>query len=363
VDQELLKRLESLAHTLDQDTLTEKISDLEVQLQSPQLWMNPERAAKLNTEMAYFQKIQQQLDRLAQEIEDLEQLEFLLSEEQHDSAFATELKTLQSNLVQELDDLETSTWFSGAYDPRGAVITIRTGTGGVDAADWSSMLQRMYLRWAERHDLPVNVLDLSPHDEAGIKSVTFEIDQPYIYGRLKFEAGTHRLVRQSPFNSAAKRETSFSAVEVAPIIADDHEIELDEKDLRIDVYRSSGPGGQSVNTTDSAVRITHLPTHLVVSIQNQKSQLQNKTLALKILKSKLLAMKKLAEDQKIKQLGGSATASWGDQIRNYVLHPYKMVKDLRTNYQTSDVKAVLDGEIDDFIKAELKLLSMESNSK
>jgi peptide chain release factor 2 len=220
----------------------------------------------------------------------------------------------------------------------------------------------MYLRWAELHQIEVAQVERSPHDEAGIKSVTLEFNQPYTYGKLKFESGTHRLVRQSPFNSDAKRETSFSAVEVVPLIESDQTIQIDDKDLRIDVFRSSGPGGQSVNTTDSAVRITHLPTNLVVSVQNEKSQLQNKALAMQILKSKLLIIQKQSEDQKIKALSGNATAAWGDQIRNYVLHPYKMVKDLRTNFQTTDVKAVLDGQIDDFIQAELKLLSKAPNS-
>jgi peptide chain release factor 2 len=356
-------RIHIISQTLNLPELEGSIQDLAQQIQQPKIWGDAKLNAEIGQQLSNLQKTVQQVRQLQQKTAELAQFEEILATQTASDPERAQIEALASEIESDLSQLEIQTLFTSKYDPRGAVMTIRTGTGGVDAADWSSMLRRMYLRWAEIHSYPTRILASSPHEEAGIKSTIIEFDGPYNYGLLKFESGTHRLVRQSPFNSAAKRQTSFSAVEVSPLIESDDEIHIDEKDLKIDVFRSSGPGGQSVNTTDSAVRITHLPSQIVVSVQNEKSQLQNKTLALKILKSKLLQRQQAAQAQHIRSLSPQASASWGDQIRNYVLHPYKMVKDLRTDYQTNDVKKVLDGDIDPFIQSELKQSSTESNLK
>ncbi|MDD9350262.1 peptide chain release factor 2, partial [Mumia sp.] len=228
------------------------------------------------------------------------------------------------------------------------------GAGGVDAADFAEILQRMYIRWAERHKYSVQVYDTSYAEEAGLKSTTFAVKAPYAYGTLSVESGTHRLVRISPFDNQGRRQTSFAAVEVVPVLEQTDQIDIPEDEIRVDVYRSSGPGGQSVNTTDSAVRLTHIPTGTVVSCQNEKSQLQNKASAMVILKAKLLALKKAEERAHLDELRGDVHASWGDQMRSYVLNPYQMVKDLRTDYETGNTQAVFDGEIDGFVEAGIR---------
>ncbi len=233
-------------------------------------------------------------------------------------------------------------------------MTIRSGAGGVDAADFAEMLLRMYLRWAERHGYTTDVYDTSYAEEAGLKSATFAIKAPYAYGTLSVEGGTHRLVRISPFDNQGRRQTSFAAVEVVPVVEQTDEIDISEDEIRVDVYRSSGPGGQGVNTTDSAVRLTHLPTGIVVSCQNERSQVQNKATAMGVLRAKLLAVKRAEEAAKMDQLRGDVAGSWGDQMRSYVLHPYQMVKDLRTEYETGNPSAVFDGEIDAFIEAGIR---------
>jgi peptide chain release factor 2 len=253
-----------------------------------------------------------------------------------------------------VEALEVRTLLSGEYDVRDALLTIRSGAGGVDAADFAEMLMRMYTRWAERNSYPVEVFDTSYAEEAGLKSATFAVHAPYAYGTLSVEAGTHRLVRISPFDNQGRRQTSFAAVEVVPLLEQTDEIDIPDEDIRVDVYRSSGPGGQSVNTTDSAVRLTHIPTGTVVSCQNEKSQLQNKASAMVILKAKLLALKKAEERAHLDSLRGDVQGSWGDQMRNYVLHPYQLVKDLRTDYETGNPQAVFDGEIDPFLEAGIR---------
>ena len=257
-------------------------------------------------------------------------------------------------LIPLINELEIRTLLNGEYDARQALITIRSEAGGVEAADWAQMILRMYLRYTERHGFKTEILDTSYAEEAGIKSATFQVSAPYAYGTLSVEQGTHRLVRISPFDSQSRRHTSFAGVEVVPVVEQSDFVEIDEKDLRIDVYRSSGPGGQGVNTTDSAVRITHIPTGIVVSCQNERSQLQNRATAMTVLQAKLLERRRQEESAKIDALRGDSTGSWGNQIRSYVLAPYQMVKDHRTEYETGNTGAVLDGEIDEFIQAGIK---------
>jgi peptide chain release factor 2 len=300
--------------------------------------------------------LQADLDRyneLESRLEDLGLMVEMAAEEGDEEAAAKNEAELKK-LHQLVDQLEVRTLLSGEYDAREAIISIRSGAGGVDAADFAEMLMRMYTRWAERNKYAVEVFDTSYAEEAGIKSATFAVHAPYAYGTLSVEAGTHRLVRISPFDNQGRRQTGFAAVEVVPVLEQTDEIELPDEDVRVDVYRSSGPGGQSVNTTDSAVRLTHIPTGTVVSCQNEKSQLQNKASAMVILKAKLLAIKKAEEAAHLKELKGDVAASWGDQMRSYVLHPYQQVKDLRTEYTTGNAQAVFDGDLDGFLEAGIR---------
>lgn len=271
-----------------------------------------------------------------------------------DEASAADLKAALERLELQVQQVETETLLSGPNDHCDAIVTINAGAGGTDAQDWAQMLLRMYLRWAERRGFKTEIVDEQPGKEAGIKSATFTVSGQYAYGLLSAETGVHRLVRLSPFNAGSSRETSFASVFVYPDIEDEIQIEINEKDLRIDTYRSSGPGGQHVNVTESAVRITHIPTGIVVTCQSQRSQHQNREVAMRILRAKLYELeleKRRAETAKLE--ASKPEISFGSQIRSYVLHPYRLVKDLRTKYETSDVEAVLDGEIDDFIKAYL----------
>jgi peptide chain release factor 2 len=256
-------------------------------------------------------------------------------------------------LQKAISELEVRTLLSGQYDVREALVTIRSEAGGVDAADWAEMLLRMYSRWAERHGYPIEVLDTSYAEEAGIKSATFQVKVPYAYGTLSVEQGTHRLVRISPFDNQGRRQTSFAGVEVLPVVEQADHIEIPDDEIRVDVYRSSGPGGQGVNTTDSAVRITHLPTGIVVSCQNERSQIQNRASAMNVLQAKLLELRRHQDQAAMDALKDSGN-SWGNQMRSYVLHPYQMVKDLRTNYEVGNPQAVLDGDIDAFIEAGIR---------
>jgi peptide chain release factor 2 len=259
-------------------------------------------------------------------------------------------------LRKEIDQLEIRTLLSGEYDSRDALISINAQAGGADAADFAQNLQRMYLRWAERHGYPTEIYYTSYAEEAGIKSTTFVVKAPYAYGTLRGEHGTHRMVRISKYDNQGRRQTSFAGVDVIPVVEQDDAIDIPEDEIRVDVYRSSGPGGQGVNTTDSAVRLTHLPTGIVVSCQNERSQMQNKATAMAVLKAKLLERKREEQEAKMANLRGETTSSWGTQIRNYVLHPYQNVKDVRTGLETGNTGGVLDGDIDDFIEAEIRWL-------
>jgi peptide chain release factor 2 len=335
------------------ERLETEIADLEQQASDPDIWNDTENAQRVTSSLSHRKSELEKITTTGQRLDDLEVLVEMANDgddqESADEAVA-ELKSIQAMM----DELEIQTLLDGEYDPRPAVITIRAGAGGVDAADFADMLLRMYLRYAEKHGFKVNVMDTSYAEEAGIKSATFEIDAPYAFGTLSVEAGTHRLVRMSPFGAAGKRQTSFAAVEVIPLMEETDSIEIPDNDIRVDVFRSSGPGGQSVNTTDSAVRLTHIPTGTVVSMQNEKSQIQNRAAAMRVLQSRLLVLQKEAENAKKKELAGNITASWGDQIRSYVLAPYQMVKDLRSEYEVNNPSNVFDGDLDGFISAGIR---------
>jgi peptide chain release factor 2 len=338
---------------VDVDRLRSDIERLSEEAGAPDLWDDPEKAQKVTSALSHRQAELTRLNGIEQRLDDLEVLVELANSEGDDES-ADEARNELQELQKTVGDLEVQTLLDGEYDERPAVVTIRAGAGGVDAADFAEMLLRMYLRWAEQHGYPVQVMDTSYAEEAGIKSATFEVDAPYAFGTLSVEAGTHRLVRMSPFNSAGKRQTSFAAVEVIPLMEEAQEVDIPETDIRVDVFRSSGPGGQSVNTTDSAVRITHLPTGIVVSMQNEKSQIQNRAAAMRVLQSRLLLLQREAEAAAKKELAGTITASWGDQMRSYVLAPYQMVKDLRTEFEVNNPQAVFDGDLDGFIAAGIR---------
>ncbi len=343
----------SVRQVVDVSRLTAEIERLKGEASDPNLW---DDAAKAQTVTSKLSRSLSQLAKLTDVEARLDDLEVLIemANAEADSGVQAEAKNELAKLSTEIGELEVQTLLNGEYDSRAAVITIRAGAGGDDATDFAEMLMRMYLRYAEKHKMPASVLDISYSEGAGIKSATFEIDYPYAFGTLSVEAGTHRLVRMSPFNSAGKRQTSFAAVEVVPLIEQTDVVEIPDADIRVDVFRSSGPGGQSVNTTDSAVRITHLPTGIVVSCQNEKSQIQNKAAALRVLQSRLLEQRRREEEATKKQLAGDVKASWGEQMRSYVMAPYQMVKDLRTDYEVNNPGAVFDGDIDGFLTAGIR---------
>ena len=343
----------SIEEVSDVAKIKEDIEELSEMAGVPDLWDDPSEAQKITSKLSHRQSELERLEKIQSRIDDLEVLVELAQDEadaESKAEAASELESLRKSLSQ----LEVVTLLSGEYDAREAVVTIRSGAGGVDAADFAEMLLRMYLRWAERHGYPTTVLDTSYAEEAGLKSATFEVKAPYAFGTLVVEAGTHRLVRISPFDNQGRRQTSFAAVEVIPLIEPTDHIDIPDNEIRVDVFRSSGPGGQSVNTTDSAVRLTHIPTGTVVSMQNEKSQLQNRAAAMRVLQSRLLLLKKEQEDAEKKAFAGDVKASWGDQMRSYVLNPYQMVKDLRTEHEVGNTSAVFDGEIDDFIDAGIR---------
>ena len=335
------------------DQLVADIAALNEQAGAANLWDNAENAQKVTSELSHKQAQLAKITGIENSLDDLEVLVELANEAGDEDA-ANEAKDELARIQSVLGELEIQTLLNGEYDIRPAVITIRAGAGGVDASDFAEMLLRMYLRYAEKHNMSVKVLDTSYAEEAGIKSASIEVDAPYAFGTLSVEAGTHRLVRMSPFNSAGKRQTSFAAVEVVPLMEETESIDIPENDMRVDVFRSSGPGGQSVNTTDSAVRITHLPSGIVVSCQNEKSQIQNRAAAMRVLQSRLLLLKREEENATKKELAGNITASWGDQMRSYVLAPYQMVKDLRTDYEVNNPSNVFDGDLDGFIAAGIR---------
>jgi peptide chain release factor 2 len=352
-----IKQLQATMHTIEQvldvDDMRKEIAELGEQVAAPDLWDDQANAQKITGRLSTLQGELERFTSLQSRIDDLSVL-LELSREESDSESLAEAEAELHRIQKAVEQLEVRTLLSGEYDAREALVTIRSGAGGVDAADFAEMLMRMYTRWAERNKYPVEVYDTSYAEEAGLKSATFAVHAPYAYGTLSVEAGTHRLVRISPFDNQGRRQTSFAAVEVVPVLEQTDEIDIPDEEIRVDVYRSSGPGGQSVNTTDSAVRLTHIPTGTVVSCQNEKSQLQNKASAMVILKAKLLALKKAEERAHLDSLRGDVQGSWGDQMRNYVLHPYQLVKDLRTEYEVGNPQAVFDGDLDGFLEAGIR---------
>ncbi|MEU5613664.1 peptide chain release factor 2 [Streptomyces sparsogenes] len=343
----------SIEAVLDLDKMRADIAVLEEQAAAPSLWDDPESAQKITSKLSYLQGQLRKAEELRGRIDDLEVL-FELADAEDDADARAEAFTELESVRKAVEEMEVRTLLSGEYDAREAVVNIRAEAGGVDAADFAEQLQRMYLRWAERHGYKTEVYETSYAEEAGIKSTTFAVQAPYAYGTLSVEQGTHRLVRISPFDNQGRRQTSFAGVEVLPVVEQTDHIEIDESELRVDVYRSSGPGGQGVNTTDSAVRLTHIPTGIVVSCQNERSQIQNKATAMNVLQAKLLERRRQEEQAKMDALKGDGGNSWGNQMRSYVLHPYQMVKDLRTDYEVGNPQAVLDGELDGFLEAGIR---------
>ena len=323
-------------------------------MQEPTFWDNPDRANGLTKECKDLQDTIEQVDHMSQQYEDIEVL-IEMAEEDEDEAMVEEIRSELDDLTNSLEALRISLLLSGEYDKNNAILRLNAGAGGTESCDWASMLYRMYTRWAEKHGYSIEVLDYLDGDEAGIKSVTWQVNGTNAYGYLKAEKGVHRLVRISPFNAQGKRQTSFVSLDVMPELPEDVEVDINPEDLKIDTYRSSGAGGQHINKTSSAVRITHIPTGVVVACQNERSQFQNKDKAMAMLKAKLLILQQEANAEKISDIRGDVVNNgFGSQIRSYVMQPYSMVKDLRTNEETANVNAVLDGDIDKFMFAYLK---------
>lgn len=354
--QPLVKRLNELSAHIDAALVRlhiedhqHEIAELEAQLAISEIWHNPQHAQDLSKQLAASKRMVDPWLTLKAQVDDIQELMELGDDEligEFDAqirAFETEYDTLRKDLL-----------FDGELDDHNAILRLSAGVGGTDAQDWTEIMERMYLRWAERSEMSTSIVERSAGEEAGIKSVVIEVVGPFAYGKLKSEHGVHRLVRLSPFNSNNLRQTSFALVEVLPQIDAPSEVQIDDKDLKIDVFRAGGHGGQSVNTTDSAVRVTHIPTGIIVSIQNERSQLQNKEMAMKILRSKLAQMQLEQHTASISELQAGESANWGSQIRNYVLHPYTLVKDTRTKFETNNAQGVLDGDLTPFMEAYLE---------
>jgi peptide chain release factor 2 len=351
--QALSATLDSINSVLDPETMRAQLAELEEAAADPDLWNDQDRAQQVTRKMASLRADLARLDALRTRLDDLS-----AAIELEDADLLAEAETSLPELRADIDGLEIRTLLSGDYDERDALLTINSGTGGTDAADWAEMLLRMYTRWAERRGYPTEVYDTSYAEEAGIKSATFVVKAPYAYGTLAGEHGRHRLVRISPFDNQNRRQTSFADVDVTPVVEQTDHIEIPDEEIRVDVYRSSGPGGQGVNTTDSAVRLTHLPTGIVVTCQNERSQIQNRARAMEVLQAKLLDVRRQEEADEMDKLRGTKQAmSFGageNKVRDYVLHPYQLVKDARTEVEVGNTSAVLDGDIDSFIEAEVR---------
>lgn len=354
--QPLKKRAVELSESIDKacqqlliDTKAEELAHIDDQLADSQVWANVERAQLLSKQAASLRSAIEPWQTIRAQSRDIVELMQI-----GDSSMVREFSQQLDAMERDYKKLKKDLLFDGEYDNSDAIIRLSAGAGGTDAQDWTEMLERMYLRWAEKAGLSTSIVERSAGEEAGLKTAVIEVSGPYAYGRLRSENGVHRLVRLSPFNSDNLRQTSFALVEVLPSIDTPDKVKIDDKDLKVDVYRSGGKGGQSVNTTDSAVRVTHIPTGIVVAIQNERSQIQNKETAMKILRSKLAQLQLEQHAETLSDLQAGESANWGSQIRNYVLHPYQMVKDTRTKHESKDTKGVLDGEIDEFMTAYLE---------
>ena len=358
--EDLNSTLTTIEKVVDVDDLKDQVRELEAQASDPSLWDDPDHAQQVTSKLSHVQAQIKKVTTLRQRVDDMPVMYELADDatEAGDTDAADEAREMadseRETLRHEIESLEVQTMLSGEYDEREAVVNIRSAAGGVDAADWAEMLMRMYTRWAEQHGHKIDVFDISYAEEAGIKSATFIVHGEYMYGQLSVEQGTHRLVRISPFDNQGRRQTSFAEVEILPVVDKTDHIDIDDNDVRVDVYRSSGPGGQSVNTTDSAVRLTHIPTGIVVTCQNEKSQIQNRASAMRVLAAKLLERKREEEQAEMNALKGDGSNSWGNQMRSYVLHPYQMVRDLRTNFEVNDPAKVLDGDLDGFLEAGIR---------
>ena len=346
---DILNELEKASLKLDLENKRNQITKLETEISNPEIWLNPKNAQEKVKKLADLKKVIHPWAVLKTQIEDISEL-IDLGDDDLFAEFESQIQQFESDFLE----LRKQLLFDGEFDDGDAIVRITSGVGGTDAQDFAEMLERMYLRWAEKNDLKTEQIERSASEEAGIKTSVFEVQGLYAYGKLRSENGVHRLVRVSPFNSAGTRETSFALVEILPKIDAPEQVDIAEKDLRVDVYRSGGKGGQGVNTTDSAVRITHIPTGTVVAIQNERSQTQNKETAMNILRGKLIQMKIEQHAQNLSELQAGKSADWGSQIRNYVLNPYKLVKDTRTKHEEKDIEKVLNGEIDGFIFAFLE---------
>ena len=350
---ELSSKLDTIEAVVDPEAMRTEASDLREQSADPSLWEDQAHAQEVTRRLSYLEGELNRMESLRQRLDDVRVL-FDLAERENDEPTRQEATGELAALRAEIDQLEVRTLLNGEYDAREALISINAQAGGADAADFAENLLRMYLRWAERHKYPTEVYDTSYAEEAGIKSTTFAVNAPYAYGTLRGEHGTHRMVRISKYDNQGRRQTSFAGVDVMPVVEQTDHIDIPEDEIRVDVFRSSGPGGQGVNTTDSAVRITHLPTGIVVSCQNERSQIQNRASAMAVLQAKLLERRRQEEAEQMQALRGDGGRAWGTQIRNYVLYPYQNVKDVRTGMETGNAVAVLDGEIDEFIDAEIR---------
>ena len=354
-------RVEELAKSFNIEKKQERISQIENEMEKQDFWDDVKKSQEILKEMKKLKSKLEVINNLQEKYEDLGVL-IEMGDEEEDQSVVQEVAEELKDFKKEFDKVKISTLLSGEYDKYNAILKINAGAGGTESCDWASMLYRMFTRWAESKGYKTEVIDFLDGDEAGIKSITFQVAGENVYGYLKSEKGVHRLVRISPFNAAGKRQTSFASLDVMPDIEEDLDIEINDDDIRIDTYRSSGAGGQHINKTSSAIRITHIPTGIVVQCQNERSQLQNKDRAMKMLKSKLYVLKKQEEEEKRSGIRGEVKEiGWGNQIRSYVMQPYTMVKDHRTNAEVADVNKVLDGYLDPFINAYLKWINQQNN--